>query len=1093
METADFLGQTRAGYVFEALLDSGPRGAVYRAAEVTSGRTVAVRVLPPGLPPDKARPMLEQIQALARLGSPHILSIYKIFKSAGRFCVAMRYAERGNLRRLLDTGPLPEATAAAIAHQAALGLDHAASVGVLHRDLRPESFLMTADDRLLLGGFAVAPERAISSRRTVVGTPLYMAPECCMQSGSHSLRSDLYALGCVLFEMLSGAPPYDDPSQANLLVKHLMDPVPALGTGVSPDLRRLVERLLQKEPDARPASGAELAGALAPHASSELVGDSISSLSQITEARNEQLARAPREIVLPDSEAALAAEGIALGPVIEISMSGPSPDPSEMTPRQNLVDRAPRPRPEGPIEIHDSDVSLELDSAARLDALEQPTLPEPEEADEENDAAPPPRPRIKAPRRRSSGRLSPLPALPARRPPGLPFWAWPSIAGGVVLLVILAVLATRDGSPRAPEGTDGPQEVVEAPPPAFEIFAPDAGAWIEEIPFEVRVRALNFAAEEVSVQGIDARRSSANVWVARLELADGEDLRLYATARDTSGLVLHDTIRVSVDTRPPEIVILQPLDGAAVRTESVAVEVRVEGAQTVTIQGREVEPEDGLYRRTVALIQGEQVVRVGAIDRFRRRADAEVAITVDGRAPRLGFDTPVFAGTEVLVTLESNEPLERYTVDGVAFDGDGRRDIPLRFSLAGGASEHAVTASDRAGNEATRTFSLSEDELIEAYNALFDEGFEAYAEGRLTRAIEAFEGCTAIFPDEAVPYINLASLHCDRGDGERGLALLREALERGERDLAWIEGNQAFDLIRDSVGFQELMAEFFGADAPLRGLTLVEPWWNPTAAQKEAAAQLDLPVAAVNTSGMRFALVPAGSFRAGSPEDEPGRRDDELQRDVELTRAFYIAAEEVGQRDWEALMDDNPSRFSGSGHPVETVGWEEAARFCNALSAQDGLAPAYALDGEEVRFLGLDSEGWRLPTEAEWEYACRAGTTTPWAFGRSLRGTMARFDDPVDGGSFRAGTTPRGRFAPNTWGLYDMHGNVFEWCQDWYDPSPRDGRDPVGPASGERRVLRGGCWSSFAEDCRAAARSFPDLGGAFGYRGVRVVRSVPGR
>jgi len=230
-----------------------------------------------------------------------------------------------------------------------------------------------------------------------------------------------------------------------------------------------------------------------------------------------------------------------------------------------------------------------------------------------------------------------------------------------------------------------------------------------------------------------------------------------------------------------------------------------------------------------------------------------------------------------------------------------------------------------------------------------------------------------------------------------------------------------------------------------------------------------------NSLGMTFAWVPPGSLRMGSPAAEAHRKDNELQRWVALSKGFYMGAHPVTQAQWNAVMGANPSCFPGDDRPVECVSWEDSQDFCQKLSAKDGVDA------------GLPSP-YRLPTEAEWEYACRAGTTSPYFFGDALSTRQANFHANYASGSATAGTyrqqtTPVGAFPANAWGLHDMHGNVFEWCADWYGPYPAsDDRDPDGPKHGNVRVLRGGSWHSLVGRCRSACRGW----GAIGYRGSDV-------
>ncbi len=231
---------------------------------------------------------------------------------------------------------------------------------------------------------------------------------------------------------------------------------------------------------------------------------------------------------------------------------------------------------------------------------------------------------------------------------------------------------------------------------------------------------------------------------------------------------------------------------------------------------------------------------------------------------------------------------------------------------------------------------------------------------------------------------------------------------------------------------------------------------------------------------MAFRWCPAGAFLMGSPEDERLRGSGELQHRVGLTRGFWLGQYEVTQSEYESVMGTNPSYFSSSSKgssqvadqdtsvfPVESVSWEDAVAFCRKLTEQD-------------RRTGTLPLGWeyRLPTEAQWEYACRAGTTTATLFGSSLSSRQANFDGnyPYNGasnGPYLKRPTRVGSYGPNAWGLHDLHGNVWEWCRDWYASdyyAESPDSDPQGSPKASVRVIRGGSWSVDPRYCRAAFR-----------------------
>ena len=235
-----------------------------------------------------------------------------------------------------------------------------------------------------------------------------------------------------------------------------------------------------------------------------------------------------------------------------------------------------------------------------------------------------------------------------------------------------------------------------------------------------------------------------------------------------------------------------------------------------------------------------------------------------------------------------------------------------------------------------------------------------------------------------------------------------------------------------------------------------------------------------------FVLVKGGKFSMGSPENENWRSDDELQHEVSLND-FHIARREVTQREYFSVMGENPSTFRGDNKPVENVSWLEAVRFCNAKSESEGPTPVYRIDGEKVTW-DLSANGYRLPTEAEWERACRAGTSTPFNLEHSIGADEANFYGhypyeieenyfsqsklTTKPGIYRAETVDVASFTPNKLGLYDMHGNVGEWCWDIYAPyDVNETTNPTGPATGTRRVNRGGGWNDFAKNMRSAYRA----------------------
>ena len=260
-----------------------------------------------------------------------------------------------------------------------------------------------------------------------------------------------------------------------------------------------------------------------------------------------------------------------------------------------------------------------------------------------------------------------------------------------------------------------------------------------------------------------------------------------------------------------------------------------------------------------------------------------------------------------------------------------------------------------------------------------------------------------------------------------------------------------------------------------------------------------------------FVQIKGGTFIMGSPAKEVGREDedgysDEVQHKVTIS-SFKISKYQVTQKEYKDIMGNNPSEFIGDNLPVEAVSWYDVIEYCNKRSIKEKLTPAYTIvknkkdpnnknDDDNVKWIvtwNKNANGYRLPTEAEWEYACRAGTTTPFSTGNNITTAQANYNGnyPYNNnakGVDRGQTTPVGTFKPNPWGLYDMHGNVCEWCWDCYGAySKADQINPDGAVSGSIRVIRGGSWDYGASYVRSASRGVNNPGYRLSNFGLRIV------
>ena len=333
------------------------------------------------------------------------------------------------------------------------------------------------------------------------------------------------------------------------------------------------------------------------------------------------------------------------------------------------------------------------------------------------------------------------------------------------------------------------------------------------------------------------------------------------------------------------------------------------------------------------------------------------------------------------------------------------------------------------------------------------------------------------------------------------------------RDAGGPEAVQIVELYVGKYGDASVTVDGRSYEVQIAQVSEAREWLERNAGKAVRAVTGGLGGEVIDAHGYELVAIEPGEFWMGSPSDEKGRDDDEARHKVRLTRGFALGTTEVTQGLYRAVMGRNPSMeeydgvsLVGDDKPVQKVSWKDAVTFCNALSEQEGLTPAYRISGDTVTW-DRDADGYRLPTESEWEYAARAGSSQLFSGADSYDdvcgvgnvsdlGATQKFDWSEDWSKQctdrHHGAADVGAYRANAWGLYDMTGNVWEWAWDWYGDYPSGTVTyPTGPNTGSYRVLRGGSWSGNPRNARVALRLGDDPGIRRSYLGFRLARSLP--